>query len=83
MLERIKNLEPKILSQQDILVDGHPGRFATLETNNGLLMRVKFFFAGTRLYIAQAIVKKGVNWENDFEIPAMAFLDSLRLINTK
>ena len=87
MLDRIKDLEPKILEQKDVSVDGYPARFVKVETNNGLLMRVKFFGVGKRLYIGQAIVKKGdrhgINWENDFEIPAMAFLDSLHLIAGK
>lgn len=87
LLNGIKAREPKILKQEDVSVDGYAGRFVKVETKDGFVLRLKFFFAEGKLYIAQAISKKGdrhgVNWENDFEIPAMAFLDSLHLIKTK
>jgi hypothetical protein len=87
MLDGMKNLEPKVIIQEDVSVDGHPARFLKVETNNGLVLRVKFFSWENKLYIGQVVSKKGdrhgFNWENDFEIPAMAFLDSLHLIATK
>jgi hypothetical protein len=87
MLSRIQNSEPKILAQQEVTVDGYPARFLKVETKDGLLIRVKFFTVSNRLYIALAICEKGkrhgVNWENDFEIPTMAFLDSVHLITAK
>jgi hypothetical protein len=87
MLDGIKKLDPKILVEEDVSVDGSPGRFLKIDTKSGLLLRVKFFSVDNKLYIAQAIVKKGerhgTNWEDDFEIPTMAFLDSLHLIAKK
>jgi hypothetical protein len=84
MLGGIKSREPKMLAQQDVSVDGHPCKFLKIETNDGLILRIKFFSAQNRLYIGQVVTRKGarhgVNWENDFEIPAMGFLDSLHLI---
>jgi hypothetical protein len=48
---------------------------------------LKIFVVKNKLYLAYAISKKGdrhgFNWENDFEVPAMGFLDSLHLIATK
>ena len=87
MLSRIQNAEPKVLAQQDVSVDGYPARFLKVETKDGLLIRVKFFAVENKLYIALAVSEKGkrhgFNWENDFEIPAMAFLDSVHLVKTK
>lgn len=83
-LERVKDREPKVLEESDVRVDGHPGRFLKVETKDGLVSRMKFFVVKNRIYIAMASVQKGqkhgFNWENDFEIPAMAFLDSIRII---
>ena len=68
-------------------MDGHAGKFMKVETNDGMVVRSKYFAVKNRLYIAYAISKKGdrhgFNWENDFEIPAMAFLDSIRLASAK
>ena len=86
-LARLKNLEPKVLVEQDLSLDGHAGKFMKVETSDGMVVRSKYFAVKNRLYIAYAISKKGdrhgFNWENDFEIPAMAFLDSIRLASAK
>ena len=83
-IERLKDRDPKIIKDSDITVDGHPGRFFQVETNDGFVTRVKFFLVKNRAYFAFVGVKKGerhgINDENDFEIPAMAFLDSVRMI---
>ena len=75
------------MTQEDVFVDGHPAKFLKVETNNGLVMRWKIFAVKNKMYTAYAITKKGVrhgfNWENDFEIPAMGFLDSLHMIATR
>ena len=87
MLSRIQNAEPKVLAQQNVSVDGYPARFLKVETKDRLLIRLKFFAVENKLYIALAVSEKGkpqgFNWENDFEIPAMAFLDSVHLVKTK
>ena len=82
-LDRIKDLAPKIIKDEEITVDGHGGKFLLIETNDGQVLRLKFFTVKNRLYNAVAIVEKGkrhgFNWENDFEVPAMAFLDSIHV----
>ena len=84
MLASIKDREPKILQEDDIKIDGHNGKFIKFETNNGILARVNVFAVKNKLYIAAVYLMKGrrhgVNWENDFEIPAMGFLDSIHVI---
>jgi hypothetical protein len=85
-LAKIKHLEPKILEEKDIQVDGHAAKFLKFETNDGLITRMKVFVVKNRIYVAVVMVEKGkkhgFNSENDFEIPAMGFLDSIRLINS-
>src|SRR5262249_42769654 len=83
-LEKLKSSDPKIIKDVEIAVDGHPGRFVHVETNDGYVYRTKIFLTKNRLYYAFVVVKKGerhgFNWENDFEMPATAFLDSIHLI---
>jgi len=84
-LKDLAELDSKTVKEQDVTVDGHPGRFVRAETTDGILLRIKVFLYKTRMYVALATVKKGqrhgTNWENDFEIPAMGFFDSIHLIN--
>lgn len=86
-LDKANGRDDKVITQEDILVDGHPAKFLKVESNNGMVMRMKCFLVKNRMYVALAISKKGdrhgVNWENDFEVPAMAFLDSLHVTATK
>jgi hypothetical protein len=77
----------KILREEPVSIDGHPGRFFAYETNNGFLVRGKLFVVGTKIYVAEAEVKKGEqrgpNSENEFEVPAMSFLDSIHVQYSK
>ena len=86
-INNIQNLGPKIIKEADLKVDGHLGKFVQLETDTGLVMRMKFFAVKNRVYVIQAIVKKGerhgFNWESDFEVPTMAFLESVQLASVK
>jgi hypothetical protein len=56
-----------------------------MESKDDTVTRAKIFILKDKVYSAQTSVKKGqhhgFNWENDFEKPAMAFLDSVRLIS--
>ena len=84
-LNAVKELGPKVIKELEINVDGHAGRFVAVELSNGLLVRMKIFGVKNRLYVAAVMVEKGqrhgVNWENDFERSAMAFLDSIHLVS--
>ena len=83
--ESAKEDGTKILKNEDTTVDGHPEKFFIMETKDGYLTRAKIFVLRDKIYSAESSVKKGArhgfNWENDFEKPAMAFLDSVRLIS--
>lgn len=75
----------KLIKSEDTTVDGNPAKFFVFESKDGTLTRAKMFALKDKVYSAEAIVKKGdkhgFNWENDFEKPAMAFLDSIHLIS--
>ena len=77
----------KLVKKEHKSVDGVPGMFFVFETASGVLVRSKLFVLGTKIYVAGTEVKKGerhgFNWENDFEVPAMAFLDSIHIIDPK
>jgi len=83
ILAGMKSVEPKVIKNEETNIDGNPGKFIHVETNDGRVVRYKIFFAGTRSYAATVVVGKGkrhgFNWENDFEVPAMAFLDSIHV----
>jgi hypothetical protein len=87
LLAGMKNFEPKIIKNEETAVDGNAGKFIQVETNDGRVMRYKIFVAGNKVYTAAVAVAKGkqhgFNWENDFEVPAMAFLDSIHVIVAK
>lgn len=75
----------KLIKSEDTAVDGHPAKFFVFETKEGILTRAKIFVLKDQVYFAETSVKKGerhgFNWENDFEKPAMAFLDSIHFIS--
>lgn len=83
--ETFKSSGEKLLKSEDTTVDGHPAKFFVFESKEGTLTRAKIFVLKDKVYSAQASVKKGerhgINWENDFEKPAMAFLDSIHVIS--
>lgn len=78
-----KNLDPKVVNEEIVAVDGHAGRFMRIETNDGSIVRTKFFIVKNRVYMGFVMVRKNqrstFNGENNFEEPAMAFLNSIHL----
>jgi hypothetical protein len=82
-LAKVKHLNPRVLKEADVTVDGHPARFMHVETENGRVVRTKAFVVKNRMYFCYVEVRKGErhgsNFENDFEKVAMEFLDSVRL----
>jgi len=84
LLASMKDFEVKIIKNEATTVDGNAGKFIQIETNDGRVMRYKIFVAGNKVYTAAVAVAKGkqhgFNWENDFEVPAMGFLDSIHVI---
>ena len=77
----------KLLAEEDILVENHPGRALAIEVTDGIF-RDKYILAGNRLYIASVFIHKpeaasesdrqGIRKSQE-EI-AKRFLDSFKLI---
>lgn len=86
-LAAIKDSKPRIIKETGVTVDGHAGKFMQLETNQGDVTRLKYFVVKNRMYNLFVTVKKGekhgFNCENNFEKPALAFLDSITIIVPK
>jgi hypothetical protein len=86
-LSEVKELNPRIVKESDVTVDGYPAKFMQVETGDGKIVRCKFFVVKNRMYFMSAEVKKGerhgLNYENDFEKVAMGFLDSIKLLSPK
>jgi hypothetical protein len=84
-LAGVKDKKPVVLADnKEVTVDGSPARFYVIETSDNVVTRIKTFIVKNRVYIGVAAVDKGqrpgVNAENNYEVPAMAFLDSVRPI---
>lgn len=83
--ENFKASGAKLLKSEDISVDGNPAKLFIFESKDGIISRAKVFVVKDKVYSAEADVKKGerrgLNSENDFEKPAMAFLDSIHMIS--
>lgn len=82
-LVEIKEYNPKVIKESDVIVDGCSAKFMQVETSRGDVTRIKYFVVKNRMYYLFAAVKKGdkhgINFENGFEKPAIAFLDSIKL----
>jgi len=83
-LLQIKDLEPRIIKEENFTLEGHPAKFLHVETNTGEVLRTKIIIVNTHAYIVIAEsgkTAKGVmGSENDYEKIAVAFLDSFHLI---
>jgi hypothetical protein len=79
--------KPKLIKSADEKVGGLTARFFHTEAENGDVIRAKFFVTKNRIYFIYGSVKKGaphgINHENDFEKPMMAFLNSFQLLSAE
>lgn len=72
----------KVLSEEDISVEGHPGRMTKLATGNGGITRIKFCVVGKRIYQitvttpGETLAPDGGKFD---ETMANKFLDSFKL----
>ncbi len=72
---------PRIIKEVDISVEGHPGRFFQIGLRNNKFVWHKFVIVKNRIYFLQVEVLKGAaRAGNDYEKPAMHFLNSFRLL---
>jgi hypothetical protein len=65
----------KLISEDTISLDGHPGRELRMEAPNGLRMRLKIILAGNRLYQVGVVTPKNDSYSPRIE----KYLTSFRL----
>ncbi len=71
---------PRIIKDEDISFEGHPGRFLQVALSNNKVTWNKFIIVKNRFYFLQVEMLKGASRAgNDYEKIAMRFLNSFRL----
>jgi hypothetical protein len=80
----IRNQKPDTYKEENITVQGHPGKSVHVETTDGLAYRYRVIIANDRLYAFcvgfQKANRSAKNIKNDPETMAMAFLDSFEIL---
>ena len=82
------HLKLKVIKSADETIGGRTVRFFHAEAEvGGEVIRTRIFVVKNRIYLIYGSVKKaaphGINHENDFEKPVMAFLDSFQITEKK
>jgi len=78
-----KGMNPKLLSETSLSLDGYPGRFLVLEFSNNHIYRRKMVVVKNRVYIITATAPKddpGVG-TNSYEALALRFINSFSLLD--
>ena len=72
---------PRIIKEEDVSVEGHPGRFLLVDLANDKFVWHKFIIVKNRFYFLQVEMLKGnPRAGSDYEKIAMRFLNSFRLL---
>lgn len=72
---------PRIIKEEDISFEGHPGRFLQVALSNNKVTWNKFIIVKNRFYFLQVeMLKRATRAGNDYEKIAMRFLNSFRLL---
>jgi len=79
-LARVAKEEPRILSETDISVEGHPGKFLRVELKGNGVLRYKLVVVGNRVYVLTVGTPKRPDAQAEYEKMATAFFDSFKLI---
>ena len=83
-LARVAKEDPRIVSESDISLDGHPGRFLRVELKGDAIVRFKIVLNGNRLYVLSVgspkSDPKNVNAQRRYEKLATTFFDSFKII---
>ena len=80
-LARVAKEEPRILSETDISVEGHPGRFVTVELKGDAIIRNKIALVGNRVYVLTVGTPKRPDAQAQYEKLAHTFFDSFKLMS--
>lgn len=80
-LARVAKEEPRVLSETDVLVEGHPARLLRVELKGDAILRHKIVLVGNRLYVLSVGTPKRPAAQAEYEKRATSFFDSFKLMN--
>ena len=84
--DTLDNNQGQLLTESDMTIEGHPGRYIAWRTKAGMLMKARYFLAGNRSYLLRFGIPE--NWdsgrpdeppEQTRETLATRFFDSFKL----
>jgi hypothetical protein len=83
LLKSYQSVNPKVIRQEEISIEGNPGRHLHLELNGRFVVRVRVFLVGNRVYQLVVQTRKGspreLEGSDDFEKIATGFFESFQL----
>src|ERR1044072_5911896 len=79
-LANVAREEPRILSETDISVEGHPGRFLRVELKGDAILRYKLVLVGNRVYVLTVGTPKRSDAQAEYEKRATSFFESFKLM---
>ena len=79
-LARVAKEEPRILSETDVSVLGHPGKLLRVELKGDAIVRYKIVVVGNRVYVLSVGTPKRPDAQADYEKRATTFFDSFKLM---
>ncbi|HZS03273.1 MAG TPA: hypothetical protein VFD58_00230 [Blastocatellia bacterium] len=83
-LERVAKDNHRVLKDEEITVDGRPGRFLVLDLNGKAFVRMRWAIVDNRIYLLTVQTLNhgpdAMMSENGYEKIAMSFLDSFKLM---
>jgi hypothetical protein len=79
-LARVAKEEPRILSETDVSIEGHPARFLRVELKGDAIIRYKFVVVGNRVYVLSVGTPKRPDAQAEYERLATTFFDSFKLM---
>ena len=80
-LLRVAKDGPRILSETDVSMEGHPGRLLRVELRGDALIRSRLVVVGTRVYVLSVTTPKRPDAQGEYEKLATIFFDSFKLIS--
>ena len=80
-LARVAKEEPRILSETDLSVEGHPGRLLRVELKGDAIIRYKLALVGNRVYVLSVGTPKRPDAQTEYEKVVTSFFESFKLLN--
>jgi hypothetical protein len=79
-LARVAKEDPRVVSETDISVEGHPGRLLRVELKGDAIIRYKLVVVGNRIYVLGIGTPKRPDAQAEYEKRATSFFESFKLM---